>query len=128
MKTQHTGETIGTSQKPIPVTSQQSAYKIANIVGSEEQMALLEAEGFDPTKRNPKTYAAYYAGRLDYNPFTGKERDYESHAITGSMSFAYLFSGATVRAEEMGQFRRTMYPMPGDSRRLVEAKRKKGRG
>ena len=40
----------------------------------------------------------------------------------GAQGFAYLFSGATVRAEELTQFRVIMYPVPGDSAFDVERK------
>ena len=118
-------EEIGTSQTPISVTAQQSAYKISQIVSAQEEMDQLSAKGYDPTTKDAKSYAAFYAGKLDVNPFLGDEREFENAAVSGSMAFAYLFSGATVRAEEMSQFRKTMYPMPGDSKGLVAKKRKR---
>ena len=118
-------EEIGTSQTPISVTAQQSAYKISQIVSAQEEMDMLSAKGYDPTTKDAKSYAAFYAGKLDVNPFHGDEREFENAAVSGSMAFAYLFSGATVRAEEMSQFRKTMYPMPGDSKELVTKKRKR---
>ena len=121
-------EVVGTSTKPIPVTAQQSAYKVAGITGSESDMQVLFDEGYDITKMNPKNILTFLAGGWTINPLSGPEfeqaRSYESFALKGSMSFAYLFSGATVRAEEMTQFRKSMYPMPGDSPALVESKRK----
>ena len=121
-------EVVGTSTKPIPVTAQQSAYKVAGITGSEGDMQKLFDDGYDITKMNPKNIMTFLAGGWTINPLSGPEfeqaRSYESFALKGSMSFAYLFSGATVRAEEMTQFRKSMYPMPGDSPALVESKRK----
>ena len=121
-------EDVGSSTKPIPVTAQQSAYKVAGITGSESDMQILFDEGYDITKMNPKNILTFLAGGWTINPLSGPEfeqaRSYESFALKGSMSFAYLFSGATVRAEEMTQFRKSMYPMPGDSPALVESKRK----
>ena len=122
-------ETVGTSRNPIPVTKQQSAYKIAQIVGAEDEMNILRDNGYDITKQSAENLATYYAGKWEVNPLSGpafqNARTYESFAISGAMSFAYLFSGAAVRDEEMTQFRKTMYPMPGDSLLLVEAKRRK---
>jgi hypothetical protein len=121
-------EPIGTSTKPIPVTAQQSAYKVAGITGSEEDMEKLFDEGYNITEMSGKNIMTFLAGGWKINPLSGPEfaqaRAYETHALKGSMSFAYLFSGATVRAEEMTQFRKSMYPMPGDNPTLVEAKRK----
>ena len=91
----------------------------------QNEMDQLSARGYDPTTKDASSYAAFYAGKLDVNPFTGDEREFENAAVSGSMAFAYLFSGATVRAEEMSQFRKTMYPMPGDSKGLVAKKRKR---
>ena len=120
--------TIGESTKPIPVTAQQSAYKVAGIVGSEDDMSVLSDKGYDVTKMDPKNILTYLAGKWEINPLSGPvyedARAYESHALKGAMAFAYLFSGATVRAEEMTQFRKTMYPMPGDNPSLVASKRK----
>ena len=120
---------VGTSVKPIPVTQQQSAFKIAGITGSEEDMdALFKEKGYDITKMSGKNILTFLAGGWKINPLSGPEyenaRAYETHALKGSMSFAYLFSGATVRAEEMVQFRKSMYPMPGDNPELVESKRR----
>ena len=121
-------EDVGSSTKPIPVTAQQSAYKVAGVTGSESDMQVLFDEGYDITKMSPKNIMTFLAGGWTINPLSGPEfeqaRSYESFALKGSMSFAYLFSGATVRAEEMTQFRKSMYPMPGDSTALVESKRK----
>ena len=121
-------EVVGTSTKPVPVTAQQSAYKVAGITGSESDMQQLFDDGYDITKMNPKNIMTFLAGGWTINPLSGPDfenaRSYESFALKGSMSFAYLFSGATVRAEEMTQFRKSMYPMPGDSLSLVESKRK----
>jgi hypothetical protein len=119
-------EVIGTSTKPIPVTAQQSAYKVAGIVGSEDEMQILFDNGYDITQMSGKNIFTFLAGGWTINPLSGPEfedaRAYESFALKGSMSFAYLFSGATVRAEEMTQFRKSMYPMPGDNPSLVAAK------
>jgi hypothetical protein len=121
-------EVVGTSTKPIPVTAQQSAYKVAGITGSEGDMQVLFDEGYDITKMSGKNILTFLAGGWTINPLSGPEfeqaRSYESFALKGSMSFAYLFSGATVRAEEMTQFRKSMYPMPGDNPALVESKRR----
>ena len=119
-------EDVGSSTKAISVTAQQSAYKVAGITGSETDMQVLFDEGYDITKMSPKNIMTFLAGNWTINPLSGPEfeqaRSYESFALKGSMSFAYLFSGAAVRDEEMTQFRKSMYPMPGDSPALVASK------
>ena len=121
-------EFVGESTKPISVTQQQSAYKVAGITGSEGDMQKLFDDGYDITNMNAENIMTYLAGGWTINPLSGPEfeqaRSYESFALKGSQSFAYLFSGATVRAEELIQFRKTMYPMPGDPQSLVESKRR----
>ena len=107
--------------KGLPGSEQQkSGYKFGQIVQTEQDIAALAKEypEFDHTKTEKPSAEAWmqYAMKGSaFNPFTGAARSAENAYMGGAQGFAYLFSGATVRAEELHQFRMIMYPVPGDS-------------
>jgi hypothetical protein len=115
----------------LPGTEQQkSGFKFGQIAQTEEDIVAiaLEYPDFDHTKsREPSAeeWMQYAIKGSAFNPFTGPARSAESVYMGGAQGFAYLFSGATVRAEELHQFRMIMYPVPGDSQ--FDVKRKAAR-
>ena len=117
--------------KGLPGSDQQkSGFKFGQIAQSEEDIAALAKKhpDFDHTKTEKPSAEAWmqYAMKGSaFNPFTGPARSAESIYMGGAQGFAYLFSGATVRAEELHQFRMIMYPVPGDSEFDVERKEKR---
>jgi len=114
--------------KGLPGSEQQkSGFKFGQIAQSEEDIAKLAKKhpDFDHTKTEKPSAEAWmqYAMKGSaFNPFTGPARSAESIYMGGAQGFAYLFSGATVRAEELHQFRMIMYPVPGDSQFDVQRK------
>ena len=118
--------------KGLPGSEQQkSGFKFGQIAQTEEDIAALINEGYDPTKvARPADWAQYIMGTNRINPFGHTPelqlaRSAENAYMGGAQGFAYLFSGATVRAEELIQFRQIMYPVPGDSKFDVERKAKR---
>ena len=117
--------------KGLPGSEQQkSGFKFVQIAQSEEDIAALAKKhpDFDHTKTKKPSAEAWmqYAMKgAAFNPFTGPARSAESIYMGGAQGFAYLFSGATVRAEELHQFRMIMYPVPGDSEFDVQRKAKR---
>jgi len=106
---------------------QKSAYKFGQIVQTEIDMRKLAElyPDFDHTKTKKPSAEAWmqYAMKgAAFNPFGGPARSAENIYMGGAQGFAYLFSGATVRAEELHQFRMIMYPVPGDSQFDVDRK------
>ena len=104
-----------------------SGYKFGQIIQSEDDIAALAKQypDFDHTKTEKPSaddWLQYMIRGLPANPFTGAARSAEQIYMGGAQGFAYLFSGATVRAEEFTQFRVIMYPVPGDSAFDVERK------
>ena len=104
-----------------------SGYKFGQIIQSEDDIAALAKQypDFDHTKTEKPSaddWLQYMIRGLPANPFTGAARSAEQIYMGGAQGFAYLFSGATVRAEELTQFRVIMYPVPGDSAFDVERK------
>ena len=112
---------------------QKSGYKFGQIAQTEEDISALINEGYDPTKvARPADWAQYILGTTRVNPFgmspeLSLARSAENAYMGGAQGFAYLFSGATVRAEELTQFRLIMYPVPGDSKFDVERKARRRR-
>ena len=107
---------------------QKSGFKFGQIAQTEEDISALINEGYDPTKvARPADWAQYIMGTNRINPFGQTPelrlaRSAENAYMGGAQGFAYLFSGATVRAEELTQFRLIMYPVPGDSKFDVQRK------
>jgi len=106
---------------------QKSGFKFGQIAQSEEDIAALAKKHpeFDHTKTempSAEAWMQYAMKGSPFNPFTGPARSAESIYMGGAQGFAYLFSGATVRAEELHQFRMIMYPVPGDSQFDVQRK------
>ena len=104
-----------------------SGYKFGQIIQSEDDIRALAKQypDFDHTKTEKPSaddWLQYMIRGLPANPFTGAARSAEQIYMGGAQGFAYLFSGATVRAEELTQFRVLMYPVPGDSAFDVERK------
>jgi len=104
-----------------------SGYKFGQIIQSEDDIRALAKQypDFDHTKTekpSAEDWLQYMIRGLPANPFTGAARSAEQIYMGGAQGFAYLFSGATVRAEELTQFRVIMYPVPGDSAFDVERK------
>ena len=104
-----------------------SGYKFGQIIQSEDDIRALAKQypDFDHTKTEKPSaddWLQYMIRGLPANPFTGAARSAEQIYMGGAQGFAYLFSGATVRAEELTQFRVIMYPVPGDSAFDVERK------
>lgn len=121
---------LAESQKQIGSEAAKSAYKFGQIVQSEVDMMELSKRypDFDHTKTPPasaEAWTQFMLRGLSANPFTGAARTAESIYMGGAQGFAYLFSGATVRAEELTQFRMIMYPVPGDSSFDVQRKRQR---
>ena len=114
--------------KKLPGTETvKSGYKFGQIVQTENDIAAIAKQypDFDHTKTEKPSADAWmqYAMKGSaFNPFTGPARSVENAYMGGAQGFAYLFSGATVRAEELHQFRMIMYPVPGDSQFDVERK------
>ena len=112
---------------------QKSGFKFGQIAQTEDDISALINEGYDPTKvARPADWAQYILGTTRVNPFGHTPelqlaRSAENAYMGGAQGFAYLFSGATVRAEELTQFRLIMYPVPGDSKFDVERKAKRRR-
>jgi len=116
----------------LPGTEQsKSGFKFGQIAQTEEDISALINEGYDPTEvARPADWAQYIMGTNRINPFGQTPelrlaRSAENAYMGGAQGFAYLFSGATVRAEELTQFRLIMYPVPGDSQ--FDVKRKEAR-
>jgi hypothetical protein len=104
-----------------------SGYKFGQIVQTEIDIGKIAKEypEFDHTKTekpSAKDWMQYAMKGAAFNPFTGPARSAENAYMGGAQGFAYLFSGATVRAEELHQFRMIMYPVPGDSQFDVQRK------
>ena len=105
-----------------------SAYKFGQIIQTEDDIGELVKEGYDPSDvEKPADWAQYILGTSRVNPFKQTPelqlaRSAENIYMGGAQGFAYLFSGATVRAEELTQFRVIMYPVPGDSQFDVDRK------
>jgi len=104
-----------------------SGYKFGQIMQSEEDIKELAKvyPKFDHSKTKPASagdWIQYMLRGLSANPFEGPARSAENIYMGGAQGFAYLFSGATVRAEELTQFRVIMYPVPGDSQFDVKRK------
>ena len=114
--------------KKLPGTETvKSGYKFGQIIQSEDDIRALAKQypDFDHTKTEKPSaddWLQYMIRGLPANPFTGAARSAEQIYMGGAQGFAYLFSGATVRAEELTQFRVIMYPVPGDSAFDVERK------
>tara|TARA_R110002096_G_scaffold240740_5_gene432621 strand:- start:57 stop:1553 length:1497 start_codon:yes stop_codon:yes gene_type:complete len=115
----------------LPGTEQsKSAFKFGQIAQTEDDIVAIAKEypNFDHTetaKPSADAWMQYAMKGSAFNPFTGPARSAESAYMGGAQGFAYLFSGATVRAEELHQFRMIMYPVPGDSQ--FDVKRKAAR-
>jgi hypothetical protein len=115
----------------LPGTEQsKSAFKFGQIAQTEDDIVAIAKEypNFDHTetaKPSADAWMQYAMKGSAFNPFTGPARSAESAYMGGAQGFAYLFSGATVRAEELHQFRMIMYPVPGDSQ--FDVKRKEAR-